>query len=150
MSKMHKRVCVWPLNSWNYWTPTFEIGCKLFFSWLSKQNNLRVLSLKLEHFENMATCVRILKSSLSCDPIQQKVLRTFEKIEIFVLSNWRFNKLSNDTKLVQIEGIVLKMQVLRSVNFLLFSLYFTHCFAHYLRINLADKMSLLLYWVTIV
>ena len=34
------------------------------------------------------------------------------------------------------------------LNFLLFSLYFTHCFAHYLRINLADKMSLLLYWVT--
>ena len=25
---------------------------------------------------------------------------------------------------------------------------FTHCFALYLRINLADKMSLLLYWVT--
>ena len=33
---------------------------------------------------------------------------------------------------------------LQSVNFLLFSLYFAHCFAHYLRINLADKMSLLL------
>ena len=46
------------------------------------------------------------------------------------------------------EGIVLKIQVLQSVNFLLFSLYFTHCFTHYLRINLADKMSLLLYWVT--
>ena len=46
--------------------------------------------------------------------------------------------------------ILLKFQVLQSVNFLLFSLYFTHCFAHYLRINLAYKMSLLLYWVTYV
>ena len=34
------------------------------------------------------------------------------------------------------------------MNFLLFSFYFTHCFVNYLRINLADKMSLLLYWVT--
>ena len=34
------------------------------------------------------------------------------------------------------------------MNFLLFSLYFTHCFAHYLKINLADKIYLLLYWVT--
>ena len=33
------------------------------------------------------------------------------------------------------------------MNFWLFSLYFTHCFAHYLTINLADKMYLLLYWV---
>ena len=33
-------------------------------------------------------------------------------------------------------------------EFPLFSLYFTHCFAHYLRISLAGKMSLLLYWVT--
>ena len=40
--------------------------------------------------------------------------------------------------------ILLKIiQVLQSVNFLLFSLYFTHCFAHFLRINPADKMSLL-------
>ena len=37
------------------------------------------------------------------------ILSTFEKIEIFALSNIRFNKLS---------------------NFLLFSLHFTHCFAH--------------------
>ena len=34
------------------------------------------------------------------------------------------------------------------MNSLLFSLYLTHYFVHYLRINLADKMSLLLYWVT--
>ena len=32
--------------------------------------------------------------------------------------------------------------------FLSFSLYFTHYYVHYLRINLADKMYLLLYWVT--
>ena len=49
-----------------------------------------------------------------CDPIQQKtILSTFEKIEIFVLSNWRFKKLSNDTKFIKIEGIVLKIQVLQ-------------------------------------
>ena len=63
------------------------------------------------------------------------------------------NKLSNDTKFIDIEVILLKIQVLQSVNFLLFSSYFTHCFAHcfahYLRINLADIMSLLLYWVTL-
>ena len=34
--------------------------------------------------------------------------------------------------------------------FLLFYLYITHYFVHYLRINLADKMYLLLYWVTII
>ena len=44
--------------------------------------------------------------------------------------------------------ILLKIQVLQSVNFFLFPLYFTHCLVHYLRINLADKMYLLLYWVT--
>ena len=64
------------------------------------------------------------------------------------LSNRWINKLFNDTKFINIEVILLKIQVLQSVNFLLFSLYFTHCFAHYLRINLADIMSLLLYWVT--
>ena len=77
------------------------------------------------------------------------ILSTFEKIEIFALSNIRFNKLSNDTKLIKIEVILLKIQVLQSTNFLLFSLYFTHCFVHYLRINLVDKMYLLLYWVTL-
>ena len=79
---------------------------------------------------------------------KRDILSTFEKIEIFALSNRRFNKLSNDTKLVKIKVILLKIQVLQGMNFLLFSLYFTHCFAHYLRINLADKISLLLYWVT--
>ena len=59
-----------------------------------------------------------------------------------------YSKLSNDTKFIKIIVIVLKIQVLQSVNFFLFSLYFTHCFAHYLRLNLADKMYLLLYWVT--
>ena len=72
------------------------------------------------------------------------ILSTFKQNEILELSN----KLSNYTKFAKIEVILLKIQVLQSVNFLLFSLYFTHCFAHYLRINLADKMSLLLYWVT--
>ena len=53
------------------------------------------------------------------------ILCTFEKIEIFVLSNWRFNKISNNTKFIKLEGIILKIQVLQSVNFLLFSLYLT-------------------------
>ena len=52
------------------------------------------------------------------------ILSTFEKIEIVALSNRRFNKLSNDTKFVKIEVILLKIQVLQSVNFLLFSLIF--------------------------
>ena len=51
----------------------------------------------------------------------------------FALYNRRFNKLSNDTKFVKIEVILLKVQALQSVHFLLFSLYFTHCFVHYLR-----------------
>ena len=44
-----------------------------------------------------------------------------------------FNKLSSDTKFIKIEVIHLKIQVLQSVNFFLFSMYFTHCFVHYLR-----------------
>ena len=75
-------------------------------------------------------------------------MSTFEKIEMFALSNRRFNKLSRNTKFIKIEVILLKIQVLQSVHFLLFSLYFTLCFVQYLRINLVDKMSLLLYWVT--
>ena len=75
------------------------------------------------------------------------ILSTFEKIEMFALSYRRSNKLSNDTKFIKFEVILLKIQGLQSVDLFLFSLYFTHCFAHYLIINLADKMSLLLYWV---
>ena len=67
---------------------------------------------------------------------------------MFALTKSRFNKLSNETKFVQIEVILLKVQLLQSVYILLFSLYFTQYFVHYLRMNLADKMSLLLYWVT--
>ena len=37
--------------------------------------------------------------------------------------NRRFNKLSNDTKFIKIEVILLKVQLLQSVNFLLSSLY---------------------------
>ena len=76
------------------------------------------------------------------------ILSTFEKIEICALSNKRFNKLSGDTKFIKIEVIPLKIQVLQSVKFLLFFLYFTHCFVHYLRINQANKMSLSLNRVT--
>ena len=42
----------------------------------------------------------------------------FVKIEIFALSNRRFNKLSNDTKFVTIKIILLKIQVLQGMNFL--------------------------------
>ena len=42
----------------------------------------------------------------------------------------------------------LKIQVLQSLNSFLFSWYFTHCFAHYLIINMADMMSFLFNWVT--
>ena len=44
--------------------------------------------------------------------------------------------------------ILLEIQSLQSLYFLLFSLYFAIYFGHYLRMNLADKMYLLLYWVT--
>ena len=66
---------------------------------------------------------------------------------MFALSNRAFNKLSNDTQFLKIEVILLEIQLSQRLNFLLFSLYFAHCFVHYLRINLADKMYLLLYWV---
>ena len=42
------------------------------------------------------------------------ILSTFDKIEIFAFSNRRLNKLSNDTKFINIEVILLKMQVLQS------------------------------------
>ena len=51
-------------------------------------------------------------------------------------------------KIVKIEVILLKVQLLQHVFSLLFYLHFAHHFVHYLRINLPDKMSLLLYWVT--
>ena len=81
---------------------------------------------------------------------KRDMMSTFENIEILALSNRRFYKLSNDTKFIKIEVIFLKIQASQCVNFLLFSLYFAHYFVHYLRMNLADIMSLLLYWVTIV
>ena len=49
------------------------------------------------------------------------ILSIFENIDIFALPNRRFNKLSNDTKFAIIEVVLLKIQVLLSVNFLLFS-----------------------------
>ena len=50
------------------------------------------------------------------------ILSTFEKIEIFALSNRRFDKLSSDSKFVKIEAILLKVR-LESVYFLLYSLF---------------------------
>ena len=100
--------------------------------------------------------IRNMKRMYVTQYIKRYILSTFETIEILAWSNRRFNKLYNDTKFVKTEVILLKVQLLQSVYFLLFSLYFTHCFVHYLRINLADKMSLLMYkysqivpWVTL-
>ena len=85
-----------------------------------------------------------------CDSIQQKVHLVYFWffLLIFALSNRWFNKLSNNTKFVKIEEILSEIHHLQSLYFLLFSLYFALYSVHYLRINLADKMYLLLYWVT--
>ena len=48
-------------------------------------------------------------------------------LEIFALSNRRFDKLSNDTKFVKIEVKLSEIQHLQSLYFLLFSLYFAPC-----------------------
>ena len=67
------------------------------------------------------------------------ILSTFEKKKrFFALSNRRFNNLSNDTKFIKIEVILLKVQFFSNLLFSLY--YFTHYFVHYLRINLADKI----------
>ena len=75
------------------------------------------------------------------------ILSTCEKIEILALSNRGFNKLSNDTKFIKIKVILLEIPFTKSI-FLLFSVYFANYFVNYLRMDLADKMYLLLYWVT--
>ena len=64
-------------------------------------------------------------------------------------SNRGFNKISNGTELLKIEVILLEIQCLPSLNFFSFPLYFALYFVQYLSINLADKMYLLLYWVTL-
>ena len=74
------------------------------------------------------------------------ILSTFEKIEMFALSNRGFNKLSNDTKFIKIEVILFEIQCLQSVNSFFFFFIFYILFCSLSRINLADKMSLLLYW----
>ena len=78
------------------------------------------------------------------------ILSTFEKIEIFVLSNRRFNKHSNDTKFIKIGRDSFENTSFTKCEFpfILFVFYTLFLFAHYLRINLADIMSLLLSWVT--
>ena len=54
------------------------------------------------------------------------ILSTFEKYEIFVLSNSRFNKLSNYTKFIKIEVILLKIQVLQKCEFpFIFFIFYT-------------------------
>ena len=66
------------------------------------------------------------------------ILSTFDKVEMFAFSNRRFNKLS---KFINLSDTFENT----NLNFLFKKKKkFRHCFAHYLRINLADKMSLLL------
>ena len=43
---------------------------------------------------------------------KRDILSTFENIEIFALSNRRFNKLPHDTKFIKIEVVLLKIQLL--------------------------------------
>ena len=54
----------------------------------------------------------------------------FERYENFSVSKRNSNKLSNDTKLMDIELLLF--------FFFLFSLYFSSYFAQYLKISLAD------------
>ena len=82
-----------------------------------------------------------------CDPIRKvHPVYFLGENDVFALSNRRFHNLSNDTKLVKIEVILLKVQLLPILYFLLFFLYYTHYFVHYiyLRIKLTDKMYVLL------
>ena len=55
----------------------------------------------------------------------------FERYENFSVSKRNSNKLSNDTKLMDIDELLLFF-------FFLFSLYFSSYFAQYLKISLAD------------
>ena len=77
-------------------------------------------------------------------------MSTFEKIEICALSNRWINKLSNDTKFSKYLSDTFENTSFTKCEFpfIFFIFYPLFCFAHYLRINLADIMSLLLYWVT--
>ena len=75
----------------------------------------------------MATFWNTLNVDLWPNTTQGTSSLLLKKIEIFALSNRRFNKRSNDTKLLKkLIVILLKVQLLQNVYFLLFSLYFTH------------------------
>ena len=125
-----------------FYVYTCALKTKRYCTFTLSSNNYTILSLKnlVGAFNRVEAFNRINVTQYN----KRYILSTFEKIVIFALSNRRFNKLSNYTKFVKIGVILLKIQHLQSQYFLLFSIYF----AHYLRINLADKMSLLLYWVT--
>ena len=49
----------------------------------------------------------------------------FEQYGIFALSNGELNKLSNDTRIIKIEVLLLKIWEKDGLSFLLFSLFFT-------------------------
>ena len=86
--------------------------------------------------------------TMKCDPIQQGTSCHLKEFESFAIANRGFNKLSNDTQFLKIEMILLEIQLLQSLfkyNSFYFFIYIAH---HYLRMDLADKMYLLLYWAT--
>ena len=62
----------------------------------------------------------------------------FERYEICTLSKRQLNKLSDDTKLIIIELLLLQNEEKYGLFFLLFSLYFTRYFAQFLKISLTD------------
>ena len=68
------------------------------------------------------------------------MLSTSEKVEIFPISNRGFNMFSNNTQLLEI-------QLLQIFPYIFFIFCTVFC-SLYLRIYLADKMYLLLYWGT--
>ena len=67
------------------------------------------------------------------------------KAKIAELSNWSWCRIQQQCQYMYIGHRFRADERIKdwvqSVNLLLFYLYFTQCFAHYLRINLADKMS---------
>ena len=79
-----------------------------------------------------------------CDPIQQKVHLVYfwKNCEIFKLSDRRFNNLSNSTKVVKIEGILLEIQHFQSQSYFLFILHTVLSFSRHEYDRLLNKMSL--------
>ena len=74
--------------------------------------------------------------------------RFVKSMRFIAISIRKLNKLSNDTKVIQIEALQLKIWQKDSVYFLLFPLFLTIYFAQYLKTSLADIKYILLWCVT--